>query len=175
MVMVAVTNDIIINLPKEKVARFAANPDNVPKWYVNIRSVQWQTPRPLKTGSQLLFRGRFLGRLLQNLYEVVEFIPGQKMVLRASNKLLGMEMVIGWQAIDENTTRMTIMNQGIPKGVAKLFTPLMALALKQVTRKDLKLLKRLLEKRIRVLSHSKNSKGVKFIRKKGDSDAKNKS
>jgi hypothetical protein len=151
MAMVAVTTDIIINLPKEKVAEFAANPDNVPQWYINIRSVQWQTPRPLKTGSQLLFSGRFLGRLLQNLYEVVEFIPGQKMVLRASNTPFGMETVIGWQAIDENTTRMTIRNRSIPRGLAKLFTPLMALALRWVNHKDLRLLKQLLEKRVRVM------------------------
>ena len=40
---VDVTTSLIIDRPRHLVASFAANPDNVPVWYVNIKSVEWKT------------------------------------------------------------------------------------------------------------------------------------
>jgi len=140
--MVAVTTDIIINLPKEKVTEFAANPDNVPQWYVQIQSVEWQTPRPLQNGSELLVKSRFL----RFVHKVVEFIPGQKLILRSVEGPIQLETALGWQAIDEHTTRMTISNRGLPKGFSRLLAPFIALMLGFINRRDLKHLKRLLER-----------------------------
>jgi hypothetical protein len=120
MAMVAVTSNIIINCPKEKVTEFAANPDNVPKWYVHIQSLEWRTPRPLQNGSELQVNSRFL----HFVHKVVEFIPGQKLILRS----------------------VDAPSRGIPEGLAKLLAPFMAMALKFINRKDLKHLKQLLER-----------------------------
>jgi uncharacterized membrane protein len=149
--MVNVSTEIIIHLPKEKVAEFASDPENAPKWLVNIESVEWLTEKPLKTGSQLIFRAKFMGRHLQYIYEVIEIIHGQKLVMQTINTAYVIETTYGWQAVDENTTCMTLCNRGIPPGLSKILTPIVAIAIKQASRKDLKRLKFLLERNVRAL------------------------
>jgi hypothetical protein len=145
--MVAVTTDIVINLPREKVAEFATNPDTVYLWYAPIRSVEWQSPPPLQVGSKLAVTIEWFGLLLQNSFQVVEYIPGQKLIVRSVNEIFQLEITLGWHAIDGRTTRMTIRSRGLPVGFSKVLTPLIAWVVKRINHRDLKFLKRLLEKR----------------------------
>lgn len=59
-----VSSEILIRRSREQVAAFATNPDNAPKLYVNIKSVQSKTPPFLGLGSQIAFVADFLGRRL---------------------------------------------------------------------------------------------------------------
>jgi hypothetical protein len=56
-----------------------------------------------------------------------------------------METTYEWQAMDPNTTRMTLRNRGNPSGFSKMATPFMAWAIKRANQKDLKRLKKILE------------------------------
>ena len=143
--MIDVTTEIIIAAPLDKVAGFASNPDNAPAWYVNIKSVEWQTQKPLQPGSRIAFKAQFLGKQLSYVYEIAEFIPDKKLVMQTADGPFSMQTIYAWEKINDATTRMILRNKGNPSGFSKLFVPFMAAAMKRANKKDLKKLKSILE------------------------------
>jgi uncharacterized membrane protein len=142
--LVDVVNSIVINRPVVDVSRYAADPDNAPLWYENIKSVEWRTPRPVQVGSQIAFVAQFLGRRLAYTYEVVEFVPGRRLTMRTPGPPFLMETSYTWEN-EDGATRMTLRNRGTPSGFSAWLAPLMSLMMGRANRKDLSLLKRRLE------------------------------
>jgi len=143
--MVDVLTEILIHQPRESVWEYASNPDNAPKWYVNIKSVEWKTEKPLQEGSQIAFTAHFMGRKISYTYEFVELVPGEKLVMRTAQGPFPMETTYTLVSIDLNSTRMTLCNRGIPSGFSKWMAPLMSIMMRRVNYKDLKKLKQILE------------------------------
>lgn len=144
---VDVITETMIDRPREEVAAYAGNPDNAPEWYVNIKSVEWKTPPPLKVGSRLAFVAHFLGRRLAYTYEFTELVPGERVVMRTAEGPFPMETTYTWEAAGEKSTRMTLRNRGEPAGFGRLAAPFMAAAMRRANRKDLAQLKAILEGR----------------------------
>ncbi|MDF2717253.1 MAG: ATPase [Paenibacillus sp.] len=145
--MVDIVTNIVIKCPRDIVAAYAANPDHAPEWYVNIKSAEWRTPKPLAVGSQIAFIAHFLGRRLAYVYEIIEHIPGEKLVMRTADGPFPMETVYTWEPINGDRTLMTLRNRGEPAGFSKFFAPFMSLAMKKANRNDLKKIKHILENR----------------------------
>lgn len=143
--MVDVLTEITILKPAEIVAPYATDPDNAPEWYKNIKSVKWQTPRPLKNGSLIAFEAKFLGRQLAYVYEIAEWIPNEKLVMQTADGPFPMQTTYTWTAVDEQTTRMMLRNKGNPKGFSKLFSPFMSMMMRKANNKDLQRIKQILE------------------------------
>jgi uncharacterized membrane protein len=142
---VDVVTEITIARPADVVAAYAADPSNAPVWYANIVSVTWETSPPLRPGSRVAFTARFLGRRLAYTYEITDFSPGQRLVMRTAQGPFPMETIYTWQATDDGSTRMTLRNRGEPAGFPKVTAPLMTMAMKRAMRKDLRGLKAILE------------------------------
>lgn len=144
---VDVTTEVLIDRPVEDVSRYAADPSNAPEWYANIESVRWETEPPVQVGSRASFVARFLGRRLAYTYEVVELVPGERLVMRTEQGPFPMETTYTWEPASSGSTRMTLRNRGEPAGFSKLATPFMAPAVRRANGKDLAALKALLEGR----------------------------
>jgi hypothetical protein len=146
-VAVDVVTDIIIERPRAEVAAYASNPDNAPAWYVNIKSVEWKTAPVVQVGARVAFIAQFLGRTLAYTYELVDFVPGERLVMRTAEGPFPMETTYTWEALGDRQTRMTLRNRGQPSGFASIAAPLMASALRRANRKDLERLKAILEQK----------------------------
>ncbi|GAA4430372.1 SRPBCC family protein [Pontibacter saemangeumensis] len=144
--MVDILTETVIDRPLAEVAAYAANPDNAPEWYENIRAAVWKTPKPLQVGSQVAFTAHFLGRQLAYTYRIREYIPGQRLVMGTEEGPFPMETTYTWEAINQQQTRMMLRNAGEPAGFSKLFAPLMATMMRKANTKDLKRIKQILEK-----------------------------
>jgi uncharacterized protein YndB with AHSA1/START domain len=144
-VAVDVVSEIVINAGPQRVAAYAGEPSNAPDWYVNIASVEWQTPPPVTVGSRISFVARFLGRRLAYTYEIAELVPGERLVMRTAEGPFPMETTYTWEPSGDGGTRMTLRNRGEPAGFAKITAPMMSRAMRRANEKDLAALKRLLE------------------------------
>lgn len=142
---VDVVTETVIDRPCSEVAEYTGNPNNAPEWYVNIKSVEWQTTPPLDIGSRVAFVAQFLGRRLVYTYEIVELVPGERLVMRTAEGPFPMETTYTWEPLGKSQTRMTLRNRGEPSGFGKLAAPLMAGAMRRANRADLERLKALLE------------------------------
>jgi hypothetical protein len=91
----------------------------VPAWYANIKRIEWKTSPPVTVGTQVAFVAHFLGRRLAYTYQVVEFIPGERLVMRTAEGPFPMETTYTWHTTADGGTRMTLRNRGTPTGFSR--------------------------------------------------------
>jgi uncharacterized membrane protein len=140
-----VLSEIVIERPPQEVAAYAADPDTAPLWYDNIASVEWRTAPPVQLGSRMAFVAHFLGRRMAYTYEVVDLLPGERLIMRTAEGPMAMETTYTWQPAGPGATRMTLRNRGEPSGFAALTSPLLTAAIRRENHKDLARLKAILE------------------------------
>jgi uncharacterized membrane protein len=138
-IAVDVSTEIEIARPRADVAAYAADPENATTWYENIKAVERRSAR------SVAFTAEFLGRRLTYTYEIVEDVPGERLVMRTSEGPFPMETTYVWSDADGGT-RMTLRNRGQPRGFSKVASPVLATAMRRANRKDLERLKQILER-----------------------------
>lgn len=144
---VDVITRVVIDRPVGDVSSFASDPDNATRWYVNIRSVKWLTPRPIQVGTKVVFVAKFLGKELEYVYEVTNFLPERELTMKTSQGPFPMQTTYSWESTDTNATLMILRNTGSPRGFSRVVSPFMSYAMKRANTKDLQRLKALMERK----------------------------
>ena len=143
---VDVLTEVEIARPRGEVATYASDPDNATAWYENIKTVEWKTARQaLSVGARVAFTAAFMGRRLAYIYEITDFVPGERLVMTTADGPFPMETTYTWQETQTGSTKMTLRNRGEPAGFSKLTAPMLAAAMRRANRNDLKRLKAILE------------------------------
>ena len=143
---VDVRTDTEIERPRPEVAEYVTNPDNATKWYVNIKHVEWKSPKPLEVGSKVAFEAQFMGRTIAYTYEVKDFVPGERLVMSTASGPFPMETTYTFSDAPNGGTKVELRNRGRPSGFSNVVAPVMAGAMKRANRKDLARLKSILER-----------------------------
>lgn len=120
---VDVQTSIDIDCPRPVAAAYVSDPNNATTWYVNIKSVDWETPPPAVIGSRIAFVARFLGRRIAYTYEVREIVDERLFVMSTSQGSFPMQTTYSWQDTPTGGTRMTLRNTGEPTGFSKMAAP----------------------------------------------------
>lgn len=145
-ILIDILSEIIIDRPRAEVAAYAADPARAPDWYLNICDIEWQTEPRLQVGTRFAFMTRMVGRMHSHTYEVVEYVPGERLMMLNGEGAFPVETTYTWEEHDECSTRMTMRYRGEPTGLLKLLASFMGAATRRAIEKDLERLKRLIEK-----------------------------
>src|SRR5438132_11286745 len=115
---VDVQTEIEIDRPRGEVAAYASDPDNATSWYVNIKTVEWESAKPVAVGSKIAFVAEFIGRRLVYTYEVTEIVSDQRFVMATAEGPFPMETIYTWSDTANGGTRIMLRNRGQPAGFA---------------------------------------------------------
>ena len=142
---VDVGSEILIERPPGIVSAYVSDPGNAPTWHEHITSAAWVTEQVAHVGSRIRIVVEFIGRKLDFTYDIVEFVPGEKIVMRSVEGPFAMETAYTFEETRDGHTRMTMRNHGELSGPSKLMAPVVTKALRSATEKDLTKLKQILE------------------------------
>jgi len=144
---VDVSSEITIERPPGVVSAYVCDPANAAIWHGHIRSAEWKSEPLLRVGSRVAFAAEFLGKRVEYTYELVEFVPGEKLLMRSVEGPFPMETIYTFEETRDGHTKITLRNHGVPSGVSKMMTPMISTAMRSANDKDLATLKEILEGR----------------------------
>jgi uncharacterized membrane protein len=144
---VDVVSEIEIQRPRDEIAAFVLDQDNAPAWIESVESVKWDAWRPLAERSRFTHVSGLLGGRLAYAYEVLELVPGERLVVSTEDGPFAMRTTYTWADAPGGATTMTLHSYGQPESSHRLSVPVIAKALRRANQKDLKRLKDVLERR----------------------------
>ena len=140
--MVRIETTVEINRPVEEVFAYASDPSKLPEWNSIVQEAT-ASEIPLRVGTKVTAKARFLGRHMEVHSEVTEYIPNQKFVQKG-DKPFPTTITLQCESAGEGT-RLTQVGEFEPGGFFKLGEPILARITQKQFQAQIETLKELLE------------------------------
>ncbi|MGL4574478.1 MAG: SRPBCC family protein [Burkholderiaceae bacterium] len=143
---VKISAAIEIAKPLEDVFAFTSNVENDVKWRTNVQSLRNLTPPPTGVGTRSVETLQVLGKPLETVTEVVEFVPNQKIARKTVSGATPVATLRQYEPI-AGGTRFTYAVSVDVNGVLlfRLLKPAMKIWYQRKTEQQLQALRALLE------------------------------
>ena len=145
--MLDVTQTLEISCPPEEVYRLITDVEATPEWSSAIVRIVRQGDGPLKVGDTFTEEATLMGRTIRTDKAITELEPGQSYAEEATGGIMPHAVRMTLEPV-RGGTRLTFRLSGNPGRAARVYGPLLGRALKGQIAKDLKRMKRLLERRV---------------------------
>jgi hypothetical protein len=122
---------LIVPTPPDQVFDRLSRFDRAEEWDPGVREGTMLTPAPVALGSRFRLVARFLGRDVPLEYEVVELTPGRRIAVRAETEAVVSHDVLTFVPGSDGTV-LVYDARLEPKGLLRLFAPVVALAFRHI-------------------------------------------
>lgn len=142
--MQSITENIIIEKPKEEVFGFISNYVNDIKWREGVLEKKLKYKGEINVGAVSTEKLKFFGRIITLIALVTEYEKNRKI----SFKIIGGEIPVeGYRMVEEtgNGTRLIYHLQGKLDGIYKFFSSIIIAFYKKRIKRDLNRLKKVIE------------------------------
>ncbi len=142
--MVKFEISVQINRPVAEVFKYMDDPTKLPEWNSIVEESR-PSETPIRVGTKIHSRARFLGRKIESTFDVVEHEPNKRFVSK-TDKPFPFTQTVNFQA-EGGGTRLVSTFEGDPGGFFKLGEPILARIAKKQFQAQLDTVKELLEAR----------------------------
>ena len=142
--MIRVEGSTEVNRPVKEVFDYLEDQTNLPEWNSLVEEAK-PSETPIRVGTKITQRARFLGRKIEAVAVVTEHVPNQRFVLKI-DKPFPFTITNRFEAVGEGT-KVTQVFEGEPGGFFKVGEPILARIVKKQVEAQLDTLKELVEAR----------------------------
>ncbi len=142
MVRVEVSTEV--SRPVKEVFDYVEDQTNLPEWNSLVEEAT-PSETPIRVGTKISQRARFLGRKIDAVAVVTEHVPNQRFVLKI-DKPFPFTITTRFEAAGDGT-RLTQVLEGEPGGFFKVGEPILGRIVKKQVEAALETLKQLVEAR----------------------------
>lgn len=144
--MIEVTATTNIDRPAEDVFAYLADMAQNPTWQRGMRRCTWTSDPPLKVGSTYDQEATFLGKQIVSSFEVVEFVPGERIRIRTTGGTMPIDVTRSVTPLPDGRAAVGAVVRGDPSGVFAMAAPIMRTLVSWSVRRDYRRLKEALER-----------------------------
>ena len=132
--------------PPDAVGAYEFDPANDPTWIGGVSSAERLTDGPIAVGARVRRVGSFLGRPIEWVMDVMEYVPARRLAMHAIRSPFPMDVTYELEPSSSGTTAR-IRIQGEARGAYGLAGPFLPTMVRRSVAGDLRRLKKLVEAR----------------------------